>query len=146
MKLIIPGNPPRKDDHWTMVRGKGGRTILTLTKSGKKFRFDVRNAIRGLLDQGETFPEGPLFAVAITMYVVQNRNLGDVTVPRRDVDSAISPVLDALQYAGMFGAEPDADVRVEHLYPPRRFKDAKNPRIEIEVTTWTETPPSSPSA
>lgn len=137
MIIIIPGNPPRKDDYEKIVTGKGGKPHRTLTSAGRKFRRDVRNEVRRLLDKGGAFPDGPLFSVAISMYVVSSRHFDDVSVPRRDIDSSISATLDALQHAGVFGEDKDADMRVEYLYPPKRFKDADNPRIEIEVRTWT---------
>ena len=138
MKITIPGNPPRKDEHWQPVAGRGRMAMLRLTPAGREFRAKVKKEVRRLVNSGEAkFPEGPLYCVQIDMYVVQNRHLeGGVTVPRRDLDSSISPVLDALEAAGVFGvAEGDADVRVDELPSPRRFKDAKNPRTEIEVTT-----------
>lgn len=140
MKLVIEGHPPRKNDYEQVVIGKGGKPRRALTKAGRAFRNQVRNATRGALNAGQTFAEGPLFAVQIVMYVSTNRHFDDVTVPRRDIDSCITAVLDALEYAGHFGADEDADMRVEHLYPPQRFKDAANPRIEIEVTTWKKNP------
>lgn len=142
MIIVIPGNPPSKDNHWKPVvrRAKNGKVFpaIGLTPEGTKFRHAVRNHIRGLLDSGEQFPEGPLYALRIAAYVVKMRHLDEVSVPWRDIDSCISPTMDALEFAGVFGSDQDADVRVEHLYPPERYKDSKNPRIEIEVTTWTK--------
>lgn len=141
MIIIIPGIPPSKDEHWKpgLRRARGGKVFpaIFLTPKGTAFRNEVRNHVRGLLDNGEKFPEGPLFAVRIAAYVTTNRHFDEVSVPRRDIDSCISPVFDALEHAGVFGPDSDADMRVDHLYPPERYKDAKNPRIEIEVTTWT---------
>lgn len=144
MKIVIPGNPPRKDDHWSPVVVSMRRAIMRITPDGREFRKKVKKEVDRLRSEGVPWPEGPLFAVQITSYVKQNRNLdgGETVVPRRDIDSSISPVLDALESAAVFGIkEKDADVRVEHLYPPRRFKDAANPRIEIEVTTWRREAP-----
>lgn len=134
MKLTIPGNPPRKNDHWKTVPGKGGKPQIRLTKNGAAFRRAMVQAKHEAVRNGEEFPEGPLFQVWITMYVKTMRHLDDISIPNRDLDSAISPVLDALQHTRII----DDDIRVEIIHPPARFKDRDNPRTEIEVTTWSK--------
>ena len=131
MIITLEGNPPRKDDHWTIANPRDRRAGMTLTKNGRTFRRRVREEVRAALKAGQNFPEGPLFAVRIVMYVKLWSHV--YNCPKRDIDSAISPIFDALEHAGVF----ENDVQVEHLYPPRRFKDAQNPRTVIEVTHWS---------
>ena len=131
MVIVIPGNPPRKDDHWVPKVGAKRRPVMVISKDGTAWRKAFRTAMREAMES-QPIPTGPLFSVRIIMFVKNNRTLEDGTVmPYRDLDSAISPVFDAMEWAGLV----DNDIRIAHLHPPERHKDWHNPRTVVEVKT-----------
>lgn len=134
LSITVPGNPPRKDDHWTIGRDqKTGRRTMMLTKNGRVWRDKGIVCTRQALVEQGIRPSRDLkarYAVLVVMYVPQWSAEHDC--PRRDLDSALSPTLDMLEAAGVFVK----DMQVAHIHPPQRHHDPKNPRTQIEVTTW----------
>lgn len=129
IRITVPGNPPRKDAWYSSVRvrsKKTGKTVVrrALCKAAKDFqsRLNFASARIPLIDTG-------LWDVHLTIYVKTMRHLDDIDVPNRDVDSSISPVLDALKR----GAVIDDDIRINKA-TLERAHDKERPRCEITLT------------
>ena len=122
MRLVVPGHAPRKD---AWVRNVAGR--------GRALTADAKDWISRLdfawLQSRQTAIISGAWSMRIDIFVAQRRHLGDEMFPYRDCDSAVSPVLDALQRVGAL----DDDVRVAPITLDRHW-DRAYPRTEIVLS------------
>jgi len=122
--IIVPGKPPRKDA-WTR-NISGGKRGRALTKDALGWISELELVWRTC---GEDIITWSDWSLDLKIYVQLMRKVEDERFPWRDVDSAISPVMDALQRAGVI----DNDLRIDRA-TLRRAHDPVNPRTVILLT------------
>lgn len=116
MKLTLPF-PPSWNACYQVMR-YGNRASLGLTKSGRRYKQSVAEALQ-IARRGQSV-DGHL-RVTIAVYVPDRR--------KRDLDNLLKPVLDSITSGGVWADDSqirELHVRTVGLQPPGR--------LEIEIT------------
>lgn len=125
LRLVVPGNPPRKDDWLRPGKTKSGKPSFFLKTAAKDFcsrlGFEWLKARRPKIIYGE-------WTLHLHIYVKLRKAIGDESFPFRDCDSSVSCVLDALQREGAI----DDDLRIGSILL-NRSHDPKDPRTDITL-------------
>ena len=119
VRIVVEGNPPRKDNWHKNVPGRG----RALSKVAKEWIGELQ--VAWVKQRMPKINEGR-WAMSLDIYVVQKAHLERESFPRRDCDSSVSPVLDALQRVGWL----DDDMRIAPILLDKHH-DPKRPRVEI---------------
>lgn len=125
IRLVVPGNPPRKDDWYRPGKTRSGKPTMFLKKAAKGWISECDFAWRQLRRPPINWGA---WAMSLDIYVKLRRELGGDVFPHRDCDSSVSCVLDALQRICAL----DDDVRIAPILLDRHH-DSKNPRTVITL-------------
>ncbi len=124
LELVVLGHPPRKDSWYAhIIRRRDGKPGRTLSLDAKdwtsRLEFVWLQARRDMIMGGE-------WSLDLMMHVATRANMDGEIYPRRDCDSAVSCVMDALQRVGAI----DNDIRIAPIRLDRKH-DPKTPRTVI---------------
>ena len=132
LALVIPGNPPRKNQRHRIVRMQNGGNRLVNTEEYAD--FVSRLGYEWLIARKPVIKSGAWSLIVNAYWDRQRRNLTKliplgVDVPLGDWDAPVSAIGDALEEIGAL----DDDVRICTALVSKHY-DKQNPRLEIELT------------
>ncbi len=125
IRIFVPGLPPRKDS-WYATIIKRGKAIRILSQDAARWQDALHRV--WARQRRPTIRTGP-WQIVLRIDANRLRHL-DMDFPYRDIDSALSPVLDSLQRAGVI----DDDMRLCAVSLRRGY--SLEPGTTIDLMPW----------